>query len=93
MSGDNDANSESDPWFYNVTDGRSCRHEEETLGAAEEDPKLLTGCTYTLYIYVINKVDAPNANTNSYLSKARQILKTIAFWLLDFMGCSYMIIC
>lgn len=75
----NYANSEVDPWFYNVTGGWSCSH-EETWGAAE-DPTLLSGCEYTLYIKVVIKVDVPYSNTNSYLSKSGHLLETIAFRL------------
>ena len=49
-------------------------------------PSFLAAVKYTLYIYVVNKLDSPNSNTNSYISKSGPILKTMAFWLPRFYG-------
>jgi hypothetical protein len=49
-------------------------------------PSFLAALKYTLYIYVVNMLDAPTSNTKSYLSKSGHVLKTMAFWLPQFYG-------
>ena len=74
------------------TDGTSCGDEEETPGGVEEDPiaSFLAAVKYTLYIYVVNKLDAPTV----FPTQIRPDIfsKPWLFGCLDSMGGSYRII-